>query len=80
MHGESINALSRQLILLVLHQCDEGADDDRQAIEHESRQLVDERLAASRRHHDERVAALQEGIDGLPLPPQKGFMSEPTAE
>ena len=34
---------------------------------HQRRQLVDERLAASRRHDDERVAPFEDGVDRRPL-------------
>ena len=37
-------------INLILHQCDEGGDDNGRAIHKQSRQLVAERLAAARRH------------------------------
>jgi len=53
---------------LVLHQRDQRADDDRQVVGGEPRQLVAEALAAAGRHHDQRIAAFQGRDDRLSLP------------
>src|SRR5581483_9582920 len=44
------------------------------------RQLVDERLAAARRHHDERVSTLQHRVDRLPLAVLKITMAKAVFE
>ena len=56
VHRERVDAVRRELVLLVLHQRDQRAHDDSEAGKHQRRQLIDERLAAARRHDDERVA------------------------
>ena len=53
---------------LVLHQRDQRADHDRQVLGRQPRQLVAEALAAAGRHHDQRVAPFERGLDRLPLP------------
>ncbi len=58
----------RQPRPLIPHQRDQGADDDRQVLGSEPRQLVAEALAAARRHHDQRVAPFQRGFHRLLLP------------
>ena len=80
VHGECVHAVRLQLVLLVLHQRDERAHDDRQPLQHQGRQLVDDRLAASRGHDDERVATAEDGANGLPLPTTKIGMPEAIAE
>ena len=67
VHRERVDAVRGELVLLVLHQRDERTDDDREAREHQRGQLIDERLAAARRHDDERVAPGEHGVDRLPL-------------
>ena len=60
-------ALRAELGDLVLHQGDEGADDQRRSAARDPGQLVAERLAGAGRHHEEHVAA--EGRRrGTPLP------------
>jgi hypothetical protein len=68
VHGEHVDALRDELVLLVLHQRDERADDDRESGEHERRELIDQRLPAAGRHHDERVAPAEDVLDRLELP------------
>jgi hypothetical protein len=58
VHGDRLYAVGEELVVLILHQCDERRDNDRQPFEHHCRELVDERLAAAGRHHDECVATL----------------------
>jgi hypothetical protein len=65
---------------LVLHQRDERRDDDRHALAHERRELEAERLAAARRHHDDRVVAGQHRLDDLALPLAKSLEPEELAE
>jgi hypothetical protein len=70
----------RELVLLVLHQRDERADDERQPGQHEGGELVDERLAAARGHDDERVRAAQHGLDRLVLPVLEVVVAEALRE
>jgi hypothetical protein len=67
VHGQRVDAVGGKLVLLVLHQCDQGTDDDRQSLEHQCGKLVDERFPAARRHDDERVTAGEGSADRLPL-------------
>ena len=48
---------------LVLHQRDQRRDDDADAVAHESRNLIAQRLAAARRHQHERVLPRHGGSD-----------------
>ena len=65
-----------QRIALVAHQRDERRDHDRQPVEGEARELVAERLARARGHHDERVASREGRLDGLLLPGAKRLVPE----
>jgi len=67
---------SRQCVTLVAHQGHERGDHDREPAEREARQLVAERLARARRHHDERVAPREGRLDGLLLPGPERFVPE----
>ena len=71
-------AMSRrcQRIALVAHQGDERRDHDRQPVESQARELVAERLARARGHHDERVASREGRLDGLLLPGAKRLVPE----
>jgi hypothetical protein len=53
---------------LVLHQRDERRHDQGEVGPEQRRQLVAERLARPRRHHDEQVAPGERGADRLRLP------------
>jgi hypothetical protein len=66
----------RQLIPL---QGEQGRDHHGRAAEQEARQLVDRRLAASRRHHHERVLAVRGALDRFALPRSKRAVAEQTA-
>ena len=57
----------RQPRALVAHQRDQRRDDDGQVVAGERGQLVTEALAAAGGHDDERVAAVERGLDGLAL-------------
>ena len=61
---------------LVVHQRDQRADDDRQVLAGQPRQLVAEALAAAGGHHDQRVAALQRGFHRLALTWPEGGEAE----
>jgi hypothetical protein len=52
---------------LVLHQRHERRDDQRQVRPHQRRELVAERLARPRGHHDQHVAIGERGLHRLPL-------------
>ena len=79
MHGERVDAMRVQLVLLVLHQRDERADDDGEARERQRGELVDDRLAAAGGHDDEGVAAGEHGAHRLPLAPTKIRMTKAVA-
>ena len=80
MHRDRVDAVRDELVLLVLHQRDERADHDREPGEHQRGELVDERLAAPRGHHDDGVAPVEEGLDRLPLPFLEIGVAEAVAE
>ncbi len=61
-------AAGEQVLDLVSLQRDERAHDDGRSVQQQRRSLVDQRLARARRHHHERVAALDDGRHRLPLP------------
>ena len=61
---------------LVAHQGDERRDDDGQVVAGERGQLVAEALAAAGRHHDERVAAVERGLDRVALARAEGGEAE----
>ena len=63
-------------VALVAHQRDERGDHDREPVEREPGQLVAERLARARRHHDERIAPGERRLDGLLLPGAKRLVPE----
>ena len=58
-----------QAVDLVLHQRDERRDDERDAgrVADQRRRLKADRFAAAGRHDDEAVAAIEDGVDRLPL-------------
>ena len=56
-----------QRIDLILHQRDERRDHDVGASSHRRRHLVAERLPAPGRHHDQRIAPVESGLNGLEL-------------
>ena len=56
-----------QGVHLILHQRDQGGDDDGRARLHQRGELEAERLAAARRHHDNRVAPREDALDDLAL-------------
>ena len=65
-----------QLIDLVLHQRDQRRDDQRQAVQHQGRQLVAEAFAAAGGHDAQAVASGQHGGDDLLLPGAEGAQPE----
>src|SRR5262249_23059045 len=76
VHRERVDAMRRELVLLVLHQGDQRADDDGQSREHQRGKLIDDRFAAAGRHDDQRVTLIENGMDRLPLPLLKILMTE----
>ena len=52
-----------QLVHLILHQCDERGNDEREPGEQNRRQLKAERLARARRHHGKDIATLENGTN-----------------
>ncbi len=65
-----------QRVHLVLHQRDEGRDDDARAFSDQRRDLVAERLAAAGRHQHEGVAAADDLLDDLLLLTAEGAVAE----
>ena len=61
---------------LVLHQGDEGGDDDGRSLHHQGRQLIAQGLAAPRGHEHERVAAGGQVPDNALLIPLEGIVTE----
>ncbi len=61
---------------LVAHEGDQGGDDDGQVVGGECRELVAEALAAAGGHDDERVAAVEGGLDGFALAGAEGGEAE----
>ena len=67
MHRYRADALRRQFVVLVLHQGDERAHDDRESGQNKGWKLIDERFAASRRHHYQCVLPGENSFKRLPL-------------
>jgi hypothetical protein len=80
VHGERVDAMRLELVLLVLHQGDERTHDDSEPGEEQGGELVDDRLPAAGGHDDERVAALEHGPNRLPLPGAEILMTESLAQ
>src|SRR3954467_5753709 len=80
VHGKGIDTDGCQLILLVLHQRDERADDDGESGEQQRWELVDERLAAAGRHDDERIFSGENSSDRFPLAILEFSMAEALSE
>ena len=56
-----------EVLDLVALEGDQRRDDDRRALDQQPGDLVDRRLAGAGRHHDQRVAAREHGLDRLTL-------------
>src|SRR5439155_7846106 len=56
---------------LVVHQRDQGRDDDAAAIAHQRRDLEAQRLAAAGGHQHQRIAAVRDVLDDLALLAEK---------
>ena len=67
MHGERVDPHGVQLVLLILHQRDQRTHHNGKPGQHQCGELVDERLPASSRHHDDRIAPVQQRLHRLPL-------------
>ena len=53
---------SLELGRLILHQCNQRADHQRSSAEGDARQLVAQRFAGACRHHQQDVAAVDDGL------------------
>src|SRR5688572_11061495 len=73
-------AASLQPVHLILHERDQGRDDDRKARQHERGDLIAERLSTPGRQHSERVVAGEHGRDDVDLSWAKVGVSEGTQE
>ena len=71
------NAPGAQCIHLILHERDEGGDDDGEAGHQRSRHLEAEGLALARRHHDQGIPSRQCGFDHLALADAELLEAEP---
>jgi hypothetical protein len=71
-----VHAKCIELVVLILHESDQWADDKREPGLEKSWQLIDDRFAASRGHDDECVSSVHEGFDWLPLAGAKVGMAE----
>ena len=80
VHRERRHAMRLELVLLVLHQRDERTHDDREAGQQQSGKLIDDGLATSGGHHDERVATAEHRAYRLPLTTAKICMPEALAK
>ena len=67
VHRNGADTLRAQLVVLVLHQGDEGTDDDSEPGENDARQLVYQGFSAPGRHYDQSVFASENGLQRLPL-------------
>ena len=72
-HGRNVQRA--QPVDLVLHQGDEGGDDDAEPLAGHRRDLVGERLAAAGGHQRERIAPLQHRADNLLLYGPEGVVA-----
>ena len=61
---------------LVLHQRNQGRDDQRHPLQQQGRHLVAQGLARAGGHDAERVPPFQERADDLPLPGPEGVVAE----
>src|SRR4051812_11021626 len=77
MHCYRAHALCGELVVLVLHQGDERTYDYGKSWKQHRRQLVDERLATARRHHDKCVLPRENGGSRFPLARAKIAMAKP---
>ena len=57
------HACLAQRINLILHQGDQGRDDNADAVAQQCGNLIAQRLAAARRHQDERVTSRHDAVD-----------------
>ena len=73
------DAAAVELVHLVLHERDQGRDDQRRARQQEGRELIADRLARTGRHDGEHVAALEDRPDDLLLPRAEGAVAEDAA-
>ena len=67
MHRHRVDATRSELVLLVFHQRDERTHDDRQTRQHQRRQLVDQRFAATGGHDNQCITSAEGGPNRLPL-------------
>ena len=80
VHRDGAHALGGKLVVLVLHQGDERADDDRKTRQQECGKLIDQRLSASRRHHYQCVTTRENGVERFPLAPSELLMAKAIPE
>ena len=66
----------RCVLLLVLHQCDQGANNDDGAVKKQRRQLISERLAGTGRKNADNILGGKNGLENFPLPGSKSLNAE----
>ena len=71
-----LRAVATYGIHLILHQSDQGGEDDRRPLHQEGRQLIAETLPATRRHEDEAIASSQRVLNDRELLPLEGVEAE----
>ncbi len=79
-HGDLAGRHALQRRHLILHQRDQRRDDDGQVIAQQRRQLIADRLARARRHHDQRVAVGERSRNRLGLAGPKVIKAEYAAQ
>ena len=70
------NTATFKRVNLILHERNQGRHDDREATRDECWHLIAERLATTRRQHDERVAFSEHALDGALLAGAKCAIAE----
>ena len=80
VHCNGADALCRELVVLVLHQRDQGAHDDRKSGKLDGGKLVDQRFPAAGGHYDKRVFPRENCVYRLPLAPTEITMAKALRE
>ena len=74
------DSLARELVDLILHQGDQGRDDERRTVEQEGGELIPDRLPGAGRHHGEHVTARERGKHDVLLARAEGRVAEVAAK
>ena len=71
------HAAGAERLHLIVHQRDQGRDDEGRAVEQRGGKLIDEALAAAGGGHEEESAGGEQRVDGLALAGTKGGVAQP---